>query len=73
MTKAQRAAVIELKRQHGTNKSSNGDDTRRTSQVSLDDMITLGDAIVAGVKRASISNGDADDNGENADDETSAA
>ena len=36
-------------------------------------MITLGDVIVAGVKRASISNGDADDNGENADDDTSAA
>ena len=59
MSKAQRAAVIELKRQHHSTNSS--DKGAQVSQVTLDDMITIGDAIVAGVKRASISNENVDE------------
>ena len=52
MTKNQRKAVIELKQQH---KQQNEDGNKSTgiSQVTMDDMITLGDAIVAGVQKAS--------------------
>ena len=60
MTKAQRAAVIELKRQR--NSVNPSDKRTQISQVTLDDMITIGDAIVAGVKRASISNEDVEEN-----------
>lgn len=61
MTKAQRAAVIELKRQFHKSKSANEDKNTQVSQVTLDDMITIGDAIVAGVKRASVTNIEPDD------------
>ena len=50
MTPKQRATVVELKRK---NKGSSGTIfNRNTSQVTTDDLITLGDAIVAGVTRA---------------------
>ena len=60
MTKAQRAAVIELKRQR--NSANPSDKRTQISQVTLDDMITIGDAIVAGVKRANISNQNVEEN-----------
>ena len=59
-TKAQRAAVIELKRQR--NSANPSDKRTQFFQVTLDDMITIGDAIVAGVKCASISNEDVEEN-----------
>lgn len=60
LTKAQRAAVIELKRQHKSKSQSGGSVDASISQVTMEDMITLGDAIVAGVKRASVANEDTD-------------
>ena len=60
MTKNQRKAVIELKQQHkqGTNNINN---STNVSQVTIDDMITLGDAIVAGVQKASADNANTED------------
>jgi len=54
MTKNQRTAVIELKQQH--KQGTNDNKSATVSQVTLDDMITLGDAIVAGVQKASADN-----------------
>ena len=71
MTKAQRAAVIELKRQHFSSKS-NEDKNTQISQVTLDDMITIGDAIVAGVKRASVTNNESEDPNDDHDNATQA-
>ena len=60
MTPKQRSAVIELKR-----KSRNQDDnSRNASQVTTDDLITLGDAIVAGVTNASQDNNREEDQNE---------
>ena len=55
MTKKQWAAVIELKKRHNSNNSSNGGNMK-VSQVTLDVMITFGDPIVAGVQRPSHDN-----------------
>lgn len=70
MTKAQRAAVIELKKKRRSPNDSDKD--TQISQVTLDDMITLGDAIVAGVKRASVTNDEGDDPASTNDDQTQA-
>ena len=50
MTPKQRATVVELKRK--SKGSSGTSTTHNTSQVTTDDLITMGDAIVAGVARA---------------------
>ena len=54
MTPKQRAMVVELKRK--SKGSSGTSTTRNTSQVTTDDLITMGDAIVAGVARAAKDN-----------------
>ena len=60
MTPKQRSAVIELKR-----KSKDLDDrSRNLSQITTDDLITLGDAIVAGVTNASQDNDGEEDQNE---------
>ena len=61
MTPKQRTAVIKLKRSIGSDKDSgNSNNDRQVSSVSRtdfqQDLITLGDAIISGVKRASDDN-----------------
>ena len=61
MTSKQRTAVIKLKRSIGSDKDSgNSNNDRQASSVSRtdfqQDLITLGDAIISGVKRASDDN-----------------
>ena len=57
MTKSQRAAVIELKRKHYSENSSS-DNKTQISGITTDDLITLGDAIIAGVQRGTAATGD---------------
>jgi hypothetical protein len=71
MTKSQRAAVIELKRKHYADNSST--DKSQISSVTTDDLITLGDAIIAGVKRGSAATNDNADTNDASNDDTSQA